>query len=215
MLAAALEAAKPGEKILVAGFGQGADLLLFEVTEAIARLPKRLGVAGHLARSQKDSNYMRFLFHRGILEVDRGMRAEQDEKQPGTTLYRNRKAVLGLVGGRSAKTGAVQFPKSEISVSPNDRAQGDQEDYPLAEKRARITTYTADNLTYSPDPPTYYGAIDFEGGGRLVAEFADCSPEDVEVGREMRMVFRIKAVDERRDFTKYFWKAAPVSAGEA
>jgi len=24
------------------------------------------------------------------------------------------------------------------------------------------------------------------------------------------MMFRIKAIDERRDFTKYFWKAAPV-----
>jgi 3-hydroxy-3-methylglutaryl CoA synthase len=215
MLAAALEAAKPGEKILLAGFGQGVDLLLFETTAALARLPKRMGVAGHLARARKDTNYMRFLFHRGILNVERGMRAEADEKQPGTTLYRNRKAVLGLVGGRSAKTGAVQFPKSEISVSPNDRAQGDQEDYPLAEKRAKITTYTADSLSYSPDPPVYYGAIDFEGGGRLVAEFADCGPEDVEVGREMRMVFRIKAVDELRDFTKYFWKAVPVTSGEA
>jgi len=215
LLTAALEAAKPGEKILLAGFGQGADLLLFEATEALAKLPARMGVKGSLARARKDTNYMRFLFHRGILQVERGMRAEADEKQPGTTLYRNRKAVLGLVGGRSAKTGAVQFPKSDISVSPNDRAQGDQEDYPLAEKRAKITTYTADSLSYSPDPPVYYGAIDFEGGGRLVAEFADCAPEDVEVGREMRMVFRIKAVDDLRDFTKYFWKAVPVNAGES
>ncbi|MBV9994865.1 MAG: OB-fold domain-containing protein [Caulobacteraceae bacterium] len=215
MLAAALEAASPGEKILLVGFGQGADLLLFETTEALKRLPKRLGVAGHLARARKDANYMRFLFHRGILDMERGMRAEADEKQPGTALYRNRKAVLGLVGGRSKTTGTVQFPKTEISVSPNARAQGDQEDYPLAEKRARITTYTADSLSYSPDPPVYYGAIDFEGGGRLVAEFADCGPEDVEVGREMRMVFRVKAVDELRDFTKYFWKAVPVTSGEA
>ena len=215
LLAAALEEAKPGDKILLVGFGQGADVLLFEATEALARLPARMGVKGHLARARKDTNYMRFLFHRDILNVERGMRAEADEKQPGTTLYRHRKAVLGLVGGRSAKTGAVQFPKTDISVSPNDRAQGDQEDYPLAEKRAKITTYTADSLGYSPDPPVYYGAIDFEGGGRLVAEFADCSPEDVEVGREVRMVFRIKAVDELRDFTKYFWKAVPVNSGEA
>jgi 3-hydroxy-3-methylglutaryl CoA synthase len=215
LLAAALEKAKPGQKILLAGFGQGADVLVFETTDAITRQPKRLGVAGHIARAQKTDNYLRFLFHRGLLDLERGMRAEMDQKQPGTTLYRNRKAVLGLVGGRCAKTGTVQFPKSDIGVNPNDRTQGTQEDHPLAERRSKIITYTADSLSYSPDPPVFYGAIDFEGGGRLVAEFADCTAEDIEVGRDMRMVFRIKAVDELRDFTKYFWKAAPIREGEA
>jgi 3-hydroxy-3-methylglutaryl CoA synthase len=207
MLAAALEQARPGEKILVAGFGQGADILLFEVTEAIGASAPRLGVAGHIARRQPDSNYLRFLFHRGLVDLDRGMRAEADQKQPGTTLYRNRKTVLGLVGGRCTRTGTIQFPKTDISVNPNARAIGTQEDYPLAERPARIVTYTADALTYSPDPPQYYGTIDFEGGGRMFAEFTDVAAEDVAVGRAMRMVFRIRAADELRHFTKYFWKA--------
>jgi uncharacterized OB-fold protein len=159
----------------------------------------------------KDENYARWLFHRGNLALDRGMRAEADEKQPGTTLWRNRKAVLGLVGGRCIETGTVQFPKSDISVNPNHRAAHTQEDYPLAERQARIVTHTADALTYSPDPPSYYGMIDFEGGGRMTVEFTDCAAEDIEVGQPLRMMFRIKARDERRAFTKYFWKAAPVT----
>ena len=52
--------------------------------------------------------------------------------------------------------------------------------------------------------------IDFEGGGRMISEFSDVSAEDVTVGRDMRMVFRIKAIDDQRNFIKYFWKATPV-----
>jgi 3-hydroxy-3-methylglutaryl CoA synthase len=209
LLAAAIEKAKAGDKVLVAAFGQGLDVAVFEVTPALAQLAKRPGVAGALARCKADSNYQRYLVHRGLLKIDRGMRAEQDQKQPGSALFRNRKAVLGLVGGRCTKTGMVQYPKSEISVNPAEHSIGTQEDYPLAEIRAKVVTYTADSLTYSLDPPSYYGLIDFEGGGRMMAELTDLDGADLEVGRELRMVFRIKAVDEVRHFKRYFWKAAP------
>ncbi|MGH6615424.1 hydroxymethylglutaryl-CoA synthase family protein [Sphingomonas sp.] len=211
MLAHALESAKPGERILVTSFGQGADILLFEVTDAIAGAKPLFGVSGWLARRREESNYLKYLSLRGLLALDRGMRAEQDHKVALTALYRNRKAVLGLVGGRCSKTGTVQFPKTDISVNPNDHAIRTQEDYPLAERPARILTYTADSLTYSPDPPSCYGSIEFEGGGRMMAEFADIEPDAIEVGAALRMMFRIKAVDEKRDFKRYFWKAAPAS----
>lgn len=210
MLVQALESAQPGQKLLLVGFGQGVDVLLFETTAALANLPPRRGVQGSLALRRQDDNYLRWLFHRGLLDLERGMRAESDEKQPGSTLWRQRKAVLGLVGGRCTKTGTVQFPKTDISVSTNDHGVGTQEDYPLADIPARIVTYTADSLTYSAAPPNYFGTIDFEGGGRLMAEFTDVDPADVEVGRKVAMAFRIKAIDDQRDFVKYFWKAVPI-----
>ena len=141
------------------------------------------------------------------------MRAEGEEKQPGTTLWRNLKTVLGLVGGRCIKTGTVQFPRTDISVNRNEHAVGTQEDYPLAERRARIVTYTADALTYSPAPPQHYGMIDFEGGGRMMIEFTDVEGPEMAVGGRVEMMFRIKAFDERRDFVKYFWKAIPLPQG--
>ncbi|NIJ35457.1 3-hydroxy-3-methylglutaryl CoA synthase [Sphingopyxis panaciterrae] len=209
MLAAALETAKPGQRILLASFGQGCDLLLFEVTGAIGSVKPRLGVSGWLARRIESANYAKYLFHRDLLPLDRGMRAEQDSKTALTALWRNRKAVLGLVGGRCTKTGTVQFPKSEVSVGGNDHAIGTQEDYPLAEVPAKVMTWTADALTYSPDPPSYYGNIDFTGGGRMMTEFTDFPQGALDAGADLRMMFRIKAFDENRGFRRYFWKAAP------
>lgn len=207
LLAHALETARAGEVLVVVGFGQGCDVLIFRATGE--RAVRGLGVTGWLTRRKPEANYVRYLTLAGHLDIERGMRAEFDQKTALTALYRNRKAVMALVGGRSTKTGAIQFPKTEISVGNDDRTRGTQEDYPFAERRAHILTYTADNLTYTPDPPSWYGAIEYEGGGRMTVEFVDVEPEQVQVGAPMRMMFRIKAVDEMRGFTKYFWKAVP------
>lgn len=209
MLAAVLEKAKPGQTILLAAFGQGCDVLLFRTTDRIETARPRLGVSGWLGRRREETDYMRYLFFRDLIALDRGMRAEHDQKQSLPALWRNRKAVMALVGGRCTKTGTIQFPKSEISVNPNDRAVRTQEDYSLADVPARIMTYTADSLTYTPDPPNCYGNIEFDGGGRLMAEFTDVDPNAIEVGDALRMMFRIKAIDEQRGFRRYFWKGAP------
>lgn len=211
MLVHALEGATPGQRILVAGFGNGCDAALFEVTDAIGTLPHRRAVTGWLSRRRDESNYLKFLSFSGQLDLEKGMRAEFDQKQPLTALWRQRRTVLGLVGGRDPKTGEVQFPRSDIPLDGNLENVGALEDYPMAELPARILTFTADSLTYSPDPPTYYGLIDFEGGGRMNVEFCDVEPADVAVGREMRMMFRVKAFDEQRHFIRYFWKAAPAA----
>jgi 3-hydroxy-3-methylglutaryl CoA synthase len=217
LLAQALQSAGPGERIALLGFGQGCDVLLFETTAQIASHPRPVGVNGWLSRGVAESNYMKFLAFSGELAMERGMRAEYDQKQPMTALYRNRRAVLGLVGGRDRATGEVQFPKSRIAVGGSAAALDTLDDYPLAERPARVLTYTADHLTYTPDPPGCYGMIEFEGGGRMLAEFTDVDPATLATGMPMRMSFRIKAIDERRDFIKYFWKATPLPspAGES
>lgn len=208
LLAQVLGTAAHGEIILVVGFGQGCDALLFRATGEPPARPA-MGVSGWLRRRAAETNYLKYLAFNGHLALERGMRAEFDQKTALTALYRNRKAVLALVGGRCTQTGAVQFPRSDISVAQNARAVGTQEDYPLADRRAHVLTYTSDRLTFTPDPPAYYGAVTFEEGGRLTMDFADVGDEGVEVGTPMRMMFRIKAVDRMRDFTRYFWKAAP------
>lgn len=211
LLSHALERAGVGEKILIVGFGGGCDALVLETTELLPKAKPAKGIRGALGNRRVETSYIRYLASCGLIELDRGMRAELDQKPILTALYRERKAILALIGGRCRQTGAVQFPRSLISVASNTRASGTQEDYPLADRQATVISYTADSLTYTPDPPAYYGAIEFEGGGRLSTEFVDIESGQLKVGLPVRMVFRIKAVDERRGFTKYFWKAAPDS----
>ncbi len=210
LLAAALERAEAGDKILVAGFGQGADALLFEVTAAIDEFGPHLGVRGHLARRKAETNYNRFLAFNDIIELERGKRAEADKLTPLSALWRNRDTVTRFHGGRCSTCGTLQFPRSAICVNPNCNALGTQEPYSFAETTGRINSYTADRLTYTPDPPACYGMIQFEEGGRWMMDFTDVEESELEVGKPMRMMFRIKDVDPQRGFRRYFWKAAPI-----
>jgi NAD(P)-dependent dehydrogenase (short-subunit alcohol dehydrogenase family) len=66
-------------------------------------------------------------------------------------------------------------------------------------------------LAVSVDPPAIYGMVQFEGGGRFMADFTDCAQDDIRVGLPVKMSFRKHATDKERGFTGYFWKAVPVA----
>lgn len=211
MLVSALEEARPGDKILVVGFGQGCDALLFEATEHLPKLAPRRGVKGHLARRGEETNYSKFLAFNDLVAIERGMRADVDKQTPLSSLYRNRRMLTGFIGGQCRKCGTLQFPKSKVCVNPNCNAFHTQEDHPFADIPAKVQSYTADRLTYSPDPPHYYGMVVFDEGGRAMMDFTDCDAAAVDVAAPMRMMFRIKEYDPQRGFTRYFWKAAPAA----
>ncbi len=211
MLAAALEDAKPGQRILVAAFGEGCDALLFEATDALPRLAARRGVKGSLARRKEETQYQRFLAFNDHVNLERGMRAETDKSTPLTVLYRNRDMIEGLVGGRCRNCGTFQYPRARYCVNPDCNALDSQDPQPFSDLSGKVMSYTADVLTYCPDPPAYYGMLQFDQGGRMMADFTDIDGSKLEVGLPMRMMFRIKEVDPSRGFVRYFWKAAPAN----
>ena len=139
-----------------------------------------------------------------------GLRAEAPTQTAMTALWRKRQMLLGLVGGRCEACGTAQFPKMDICVNPECGALRTQQDYEFADVPATIKTFTADLLAVSVDPPHCYGMIQFDGGGRFMADFTDCAMDDLKVGLPMRMVFRKRSQDPDRGFVNYFWKATPV-----
>ena len=213
MLAAVLERAQPGQHILLAQFGGGAQAVVLRVTPAIAAFRPARGVSGWLARGVEEKNYTKFLSFREQLRLERGMRGEQDRKTALSTAYRHRAAILGLVAGRCEVTGQVHFPPSRISYDQGKPLQDTQKPHKLAERRGQVLSWSAESLSFHRAPPHQYGQVDFEGGGRILMEFTDVAKGDVASGTEVEMSFRIKDIDELRGFTRYFWKATPVASG--
>jgi len=210
LLVHALEHAAPGDVVVATGFGQGCDALVVEATGELGRTRPVRGIAGHLACRRADSNYQRYLSINDLLTIDQGLRAEVDKQTGLTTLYRNKEMLLGMIGGRCRACGTPQYPKSGVCVNPDCHAVDSQDDCPFSEQGARLNSFTADRLTYCPDPPAYYGMVQFDQGGRAMMDLADVNPAlELVVGQRMRMVFRVKDYDRARGFRRYFWKATP------
>jgi 3-hydroxy-3-methylglutaryl CoA synthase/NAD(P)-dependent dehydrogenase (short-subunit alcohol dehydrogenase family)/putative sterol carrier protein len=210
MMTSALDNAKPGDKILMASFGQGCSAFLFEVTENISKLPERKKFQQTLDNKETTDNYLKYLKFRGLIHPEMGIRAEAPTQTAMTTLWRRRKMLLGLVGGKCTECGTAQFPKTEVCVNPKCVAKRTQEEYEFADIPAKIKTFTGDLLAVSVDPPAKYGMIQFDGGGRFMTDFTDCKLEELKVGLPVKMEFRLRTQDEERGFVNYFWKAVPV-----
>jgi 3-hydroxy-3-methylglutaryl CoA synthase len=205
-LVAALERAKPGEVIVVASFAQGCEVLAFESLKTPAAVPGR-GLAASLARRIEETAYLKLLSFDGEIDLEWGMRAETDHKTALTQLYRIADQVLGFVGGKCDACNTVQFPRFPSCV--NCGAVDSQKPYPLADEPAKVATYTADWLQYSPSPPLYMGLVQFGVGARLLMEMVDVGPAGIDVDTPLTMSFRIKERDRQRHFDRYFWKAIP------
>lgn len=209
LLSDALQRANPGETIVLAQFGSGAQAVVLRTTELIQGFKPTRGVQEWISRGKEDRNYTRFLSFGGQIDLERGMRGEQDRKTALSTAWRHRTALLGLIGGKCRVTGSVHFPPSRLSYDPGEPLQDTQDPYKLADRPAHILSWSAEYLSYHPSPPHHYGQIDFEGGGRILMDFTDLDVGEIESGTPMEMVFRIKDVDTLRNYTRYFWKATP------
>ncbi|HEX5460466.1 MAG TPA: OB-fold domain-containing protein [Steroidobacteraceae bacterium] len=206
LLLAMLAAASPGQRLLLIGFGQGVDALVLDAGVGAAALAQR-ELARALARARPELHYTRYLAHRGLLAPDFGMRAERDQRTAQSVAWRKHRELAAFIGGRCGSCGAVQFPKSRVCVNPVCRRTDTQADHRLAGSVGRVRSFTEDWQAYTPHPPYIYGNIGLEAGGNLLMELTDVEPGELEVGSEVKFVFRIKDCDTQRAYRRYFWKA--------
>ena len=220
MLAAALEEAKPGEKMVFASYGNGADAFLLRVTPALQSLRGRRGAKRHVESKMMLTNYETYLRWKGIIPIEAARRPEQGATSI-SSLWRNRKEILALYGARCLKCGTPQYvnPSSYFTTGVTPiricvvcQAKDQFEPYRFADKQATVFTFTQDNLAAAVDPPATVAVVDFDGGGRGVFDMTDRDPSVLKVGMRVEMTFRKLYSD--RGIHNYYWKVRPIRCEE-
>jgi hydroxymethylglutaryl-CoA synthase len=206
VLSSVLEQARPGEKLLVVGYGSGADALLFEVTGEIANAhpSNRRGVERHLASKGQLDSYERYAKFRDLIDTEAARR--QAPTASASQIWRERDDIYKLMGYRCLACGKVQYPRQRVCISCQSR--DNFEGVRLADKQAVVFTYTVDFLNADPDPPTVMTIVDFEGGGRAYLMMTDRNPADVKIDQNVEMTFR--RLYDAEGFINYYWKCRPI-----
>ncbi len=208
MLAAALEKAKAGDRILFAGYGDGCDAFILRVTDEIKRIQKKPVISDKLA-GKIAITYGQYATWRNLVSAEASTLPERPPLSlPGR--WRERRAIAALYGAKCKKCGTPQI--SQIGQTPrvcvNCQAKDEFEPYKFSDKKATLFSYAIDQLQPTLNPPAVNGVIDFEGGGRLICELTDCDLDKVAVGMKLEMTFR--KMFYSRGIHNYFWKAKPV-----
>jgi 3-hydroxy-3-methylglutaryl CoA synthase/uncharacterized OB-fold protein len=201
LLASMLEAAEPGQVLALVALADGAEVLLFRATDALASFRPSPTVATQL-EGGAPLGYDRFLSWRGMIDLEPPRRPEP-ARMSGTAAARSTDWKYGFVGSRDREDGTVFMPPSRVSFDGERTDEMDPE--PMADVAGTIVTFTVDRLAYSPSPPIVFAVVDFDDGGRLPIELTDTDADEVRIGSRVEMTFR-------RLFTadgihNYFWKA--------
>jgi 3-hydroxy-3-methylglutaryl CoA synthase/uncharacterized OB-fold protein len=198
LLSRALETAKPGDFLVVAGWGEGADALVFRATERLpAARPRPL--ADRLARGLPLASYERYLRARSVLPAEPVV-----DTVTSITEWKELRQDVRLYGSRCEACGLVQYPQARVCLGC--RAQERMVEHKLA-KRGVVFTFTIDNLAPSLEHPMPMAVIDLEGGGRVYLQVTDAAEGEVKVGAPVELTFR--RLHEGGGNRNYFWKARP------
>jgi len=205
LLAASLERLRPGERVVVAGYGDGAEALAFEATAQIEKLEPRRGVSWHLARRKAAKSYDRYLKARGL--QTREYEPARDQGLSATVHHRERDEDLSFCGQRCRRCGALQFPIQRVCETCF--AKDDFLRERLADRVGKLVTYTFDFFFPTPDPPTIVTVTEVDGA-RVHLQLVNTSPEEVKL--DMPVEFAFRRIHESGGRPNYYWKATPLEA---
>ncbi len=203
-LVAALENAKAGDRLLLASYGNGADVMVMSAGEEIEKLKPKRSIRDYLDTKLMIPTYQRYLRWRGLVPVEPPATAPMEQPSP-VALWRDNLSGLMLRGVKCKKCGTAQYPAQRVCMIC--RARDQFEEYSFADKLGTIATFSHDNLGISADPPNTIAAVDFPEGGRITCDMTDRDPAEVKIGMPVEMTFRqLRYIG---GFYTYWWKCRP------
>jgi uncharacterized OB-fold protein len=210
-LVAALEDAKPGDKILFGNYGDGTDVHSLKVTQGIEKIKDRRGIKRHLASKVMLENYGKYITFRSLMWSDDGpsWQTPPPMTRPRTALtaiWRDRNWVYRCHGHHCTKCDKTQFPLQKRCMY----CQAEEkylEEVPLSDRKGVLFTYSMDERTAVTDPPNMLGAINLDGGVRIFSQVTDRDVKTIKVGMPMEMTFR--RIHDALGVHNYFWKCRP------
>ncbi|MEK7449660.1 MAG: OB-fold domain-containing protein [Planctomycetota bacterium] len=206
MLGAALETAKPGDLILLAVYGDGADAVIFEVTDDIKshRMTgqDRKTLSSALARKKEMASYTKYLEFRNLIKNRPEFLTEGFSSL--AMQEREKDITQKLIARRCKKCQAILTLSQKVCSS----CQNQEFEHVNLSRTGKIYTFSQEHYYPSPEPPTTMAVVDLDGGGRLLLQMTDGEAEQAKIGLPVRLTYR--KMHEAGGFCNYYWKGRPL-----
>jgi hydroxymethylglutaryl-CoA synthase len=212
ILVSALEEAKPGDRILFATYGDGADAFLFKVTDQIEKVRDRRGIKRHLASKMMLPNYGKYVEIRELMEWESARRGARRSSLP--VIWRERKMIFALYGQKCRSCGNIQYPRQRICIYC--QAKDDFDPIRLSDKTGKVFTFSMDQRAQEVVLPKVFSVVNLDEGGRFYSVMTDRDTAKVSVGMPVEMTFRIQMGPsdtlplEGSGLYNYFWRVRPI-----
>lgn len=204
MLAAALDEAKAGEKILYVSYGDGCNAMVFETTPQIENYTPAHTIRSLIDCKDNTLPYGKYLKWKGFLLCEPQRRPEQ-ERSSLPDYLRGSKKNNAMYGSVCTKCGTPHYPPQRVCA--NCRSVDEMADYRFIGKKARLRTFTLDGVALSLDSPNNLVVVEFEGGGKMMTYLVECAKEDIRAGMPVQLTFR--KMFHAGGVNTYFWKVVP------
>ena len=206
MLVGALEESSPGDTLLLASYADGADAMIFKVTDEIIKERSQRKLKDYLDERLVLSSYARFLSYKGLVETVPG---EPFRLFPSATAsWRDHNSIIRCHGSKCRNCGTVTYPIQRVCYSCSSK--DDFEEVAISDMEGEVFTFTLDNLAGRSDDPVVVQTVAELGGEkvRFYSMMTDCVPSEVKVGLPIGLTFR--RIYDGAGMHNYFWKCRPV-----
>ncbi len=206
LLAAAMEEAKSGDRMMLASYGDGSDVFSLLVTELITRIEPRRGIAGHLAAKRSLPDYYEYLNWRGLVPSEGARRPDVRPPSPSAR-RREDEWNIRFHGVKCRNCGYKQYPPQRVCSRCHAKDMFEVEKF--AHKQAKIFTFSEDYIAGTMDTPLVITIVNFDGGGRALLMMTDRDlASDVAIGAPVELTFR--RLHYTGGIRNYYWKTMPI-----